>query len=163
MLGGITEGDVTSVSLVGHLETRNYQKDTHNIVFLIGPRYGKRGLFWGSSGLLSPRPLQSVVAGIMTSSFSEFIVDLFQRRRRRANATIRDSVEAGLIRLSLDFGRVISTLYRIRCRGFFEHFDFFCSGQHIRYERRIAATKALIALVVMLLVAVWIDWKEFPY
>jgi hypothetical protein len=110
-----------------------------------------------------PNATGVVIAGLMASVTSEFLVDFVKLRRRGVAVSFFAASESVLIRLCIDFGRVLSNLSRLRPRGFFEHFDFFCSGQHVRYERRVAAIKTAIvvstvvaaALLRLFLKSVW--------
>jgi hypothetical protein len=99
-----------------------------------------------------------VVAGIGASVSSEFLVDFARLRRRRAGICFLDAAEAVLIRLSIDLGRVFSTVSRLRPRGFLEHFDFFCNGRHVSDERRVAGTKTAIVIGVVVVMAAYRGW-----
>jgi GT2 family glycosyltransferase len=112
------------------------------------------GILWAAL----PKTTVIVGVGVIASVVSEFLVDYARRRRRQGYAAFLDSAEAVLIRLCLDLGRVLSSVSRFRPRGFLEHFDFFCTGQHIRSERRVAAVKTAIVIGVVAAVAVWHSW-----
>ncbi len=54
------------------------------------------------------------------------------------------SVQATLIRLSNDFGRILGNLRRLHVLGITERFDYFMTGEHILYERKIAFSKFVL-------------------
>lgn len=109
------------------------------------------GILWATL----PTATMIVGAGVIASVVGEFLVEYYRRKRRQACITFVDSVEVVIIRLCLDLGRVLSSVSRLRPRGFLEHFDFFCTGQHVRSERRIAAVKSAIVIGVVAAVALW--------
>jgi len=93
-----------------------------------------------------PNATGVVITGVMASVTSEFLVDFVKLRRRGVAVSFLDSAESVLIRLCIDLGHVLCNISRLRPRGFFEHFDFFCSGQHVPYVRRVAAIKTTIVV-----------------
>jgi glycosyltransferase involved in cell wall biosynthesis len=102
-------------------------------------------LFWS----LVPSASSIVVVGVVCSVASEFVVDYAKLRRRGLVPSFLDAAESVLIRLSIDLGRILGNASRFRPSGFLEHFDFFYTGEHISYERRVAAIKTAIVLVTM--------------
>ncbi len=62
------------------------------------------------------------------------------------------SIEATLVRISNDIGRLAGNLKRTHFLGFGERFDYFTTGESIRYERKVACAKFLVFLIGTVLV-----------
>ena len=107
-------------------------------------------ILWG----FVPKATGIVAVGLIASVTSEFLVDFAKLKRRGVCLSFLDSVESVLIRLSIDLGRVLCNISRLRPRGLMEHFDFFCTGQHIGYERRVAAIKTAIVIGAVMVTAI---------
>ena len=105
--------------------------------------------------LWSVVPTRVVCAGVIASLVSEFIVELVRARRQRPRVAFADSAESVVVRLCIDLGRVLSSVSRLRPLGFLEHFDFFCTGEHVRSERRVAGVKTAIVIAIVIVAAVW--------
>jgi GT2 family glycosyltransferase len=103
----------------------------------------------------APKAIGIVTVGLIASVTSEFLVDFAKLKRRGECLSLLDSVESVLIRLSIDLGRVLCNLSRTRPRGLLEHFDFFCTSQHIGYERRVAAIKTAIVIGAVMVAAIF--------
>jgi glycosyltransferase involved in cell wall biosynthesis len=99
-----------------------------------------------------------VATGFIASVASEFVVELIRGRFRRPRVPLSDSAESVVIRLCIDFGRILSTVSRFRPRGFLEHFDFFCTNAHVRAERRAAGLKTAIVIGALVVAAAWRGW-----
>jgi GT2 family glycosyltransferase len=85
----------------------------------------------------------------------EFGVEAVRLRYRQRPSGLLTSIEATLVRLSNDLGRIAGNIGRKHLLGFGERFDYFATGESIRYERKAAVPKFLLfiaaALVILLL------------
>jgi glycosyltransferase involved in cell wall biosynthesis len=70
---------------------------------------------------------------------------------RRGNGSLRTGAESALVRLSNEIGRLAGNLRRGNVTGFFERFDYFTTGESIRFERKVAGAKFLLFLVGILI------------
>lgn len=59
----------------------------------------------------------------------------------KKDMSITIAIESGIIRAFNDLGKLIGNLSRGRLIGFFERFDYFCDGKHIKNERKWAFVK----------------------
>jgi len=84
----------------------------------------------------------------------ELLMDGFRMRQQGKNQTPLVSIQATFIRLSNDLGRIAGHLNRMHFLGITERFDYFMTGEHIRYERIISASKFVVymALATVLLI-----------
>ncbi len=98
---------------------------------------GKVAIFFGLVGLI------------------EFGVEAVRLWYRQRLAGLPTSIEATLVRLSNDLGRITGNLRRKHLLGFGERFDYFATGESIKYERKVAVPKFLLfiagALALLLL------------
>lgn len=78
----------------------------------------------------------------------EFLVDYLKLCLRRPGTNLLISVEATVIRLSNDLGRLASHVEQLRMRGVLERFDYFGTGESITYERIVSGTKFLAWLIL---------------
>jgi GT2 family glycosyltransferase len=74
----------------------------------------------------------------------EFLMDGIRMRRAGKNQTLSVSIQATLIRLSNDMGRIAGHLRRLHFFRITERFDFFVTAEHIQYERKVAFLKFAI-------------------
>jgi GT2 family glycosyltransferase len=85
----------------------------------------------------------------------EFVAEAVRLRFRQQRGSLQTSIEATLVRISNDVGRIMGNLRRGHLLCFGERFDYFATGESIRYERKVAVSKFLLfiagALAVLLL------------
>ncbi len=81
---------------------------------------------------------------------SEFSIERIRTRIRHPNSSMRDSLEATVIRLSNDLGRIAGCLRRKESG--FTRFDYFMTGESIPFERKIAAAKFILFSASILLI-----------
>ncbi len=85
----------------------------------------------------------------------EFVAEAVRLHFREQRASLQTSAEATLVRISNDAGRIAGNLRRGHLLCFGERFDYFATGESIRYERKIAVAKCVLfiagALTVLLL------------
>ncbi len=85
----------------------------------------------------------------------EFGVEAVRLRYRQRRSGPLTSAEATLVRISNDLGRIAGNLGRKHWLGFGERFDYFATGESIKYERKVAVPKFLLfiagALTLLLL------------
>lgn len=100
------------------------------------------------AALVAARALPAPLALMVVASIiaTEFVVDYAKLLLRGSRAGVRTSIEATLVRVANDFGRLVGHVRAGRMAGLGERFDYFGTGESISYERRVAAAK----------VAVWI-------
>jgi hypothetical protein len=67
------------------------------------------------------------------------------------NQSMVVSIQATLIRLSNDIGRILGHIKHARIQGLTERFDYFMTGEHIKYERKVALTKFLVYVALALI------------
>jgi hypothetical protein len=103
-------------------------------------------LAFAVAGVLEPRLIYGVGYAILAACLIEFAADSI-RCNRRGMGSGRTGVEAALVRLSNELGRVAGNLSRGHVAGFSERFDYFTTGESIAYERRAAAGKLLVFVV----------------
>lgn len=72
---------------------------------------------------------------------SEFVVEGHRAKTRYPISSIKDGMEATIVRLSNDLGRVAGFLRRGSFTSFFERFDYFITRESIPFERKIAMKK----------------------
>jgi GT2 family glycosyltransferase len=84
----------------------------------------------------------------------ELVAETVRLRIRHGRINPVTAVEAATVRLANDLGRVVGNLRRGRLWGLTERFDYFTTGKHISYEKRVALTKfALFVLATVGLLA----------
>ena len=85
----------------------------------------------------------------------EFVAEAVRLHFRQQRASPQTSIEATLVRISNDAGRTAGNLRRGHLLCFGERFDYFATGESIRYERKVAVPKFLLfvagALTMLLL------------
>jgi GT2 family glycosyltransferase len=85
---------------------------------------------------------------------SELLMDGLRMRLAGKNQSMIVSTQATLIRLSNDIGRLLGHIKHLRIQGLTERFDYFMTGEHINYERRVASLKfsaySILALILFL-------------
>ena len=79
--------------------------------------------------------------------FGEFIKLGFTKRW-----SVFNSILVVFIRAANDLGRLYGNLSRGRLNGFFERFDYFCTGESIDYERKIGFFKMMMHLLAVIVV-----------
>jgi GT2 family glycosyltransferase len=87
--------------------------------------------------------LAETVVFLTLAALVELSVDFLKLAVRGTIPHPRTSAEATLVRLSNDIGRLVGNLIRGRPHGLLERFDYFCSGESIAYERKVAGAKLL--------------------
>jgi GT2 family glycosyltransferase len=97
-----------------------------------------------SAVLPAARPLVATFLGAWV--LVEFSVDYLKLRRRGHRVSAGVAIEATLIRLANDTGRLAGNLARLRPWALGERFDYFCDGVHVAGERRVAFAKLCAAL-----------------
>ena len=84
----------------------------------------------------------------------EFLAEAVRLHFRQQRASLKTSFEAALVRISNDTGRITGNFRRGHLLCFGERFDYFATGESIKYERKIAAAKFVLfiagALAVLL-------------
>jgi hypothetical protein len=94
-------------------------------------------------GLLS---IAKVVAFFGLVGIIEFGAEAVRLRYRQQRASLLTSIEATLVRISNDLGRIAGNLRRGHLFSFCERFDYFATGESIRYERKVAVPKFLLLI-----------------
>lgn len=84
----------------------------------------------------------------------ELIVEVLRLAGRRS-VDVATSVEATLIRLANDLGRMTGNLRRGRLSGLMERFDYFCTRETVPYELKLATAK-LVAFMAGTAFAIWV-------
>ena len=74
------------------------------------------------------------------------------RVRTRTRVSLLVAIEATLVRLSNDVGRILSNARRGHLSGLTERFDYFVTGESLPYERKIAASKFTLFVIAALAV-----------
>ena len=87
------------------------------------------------TGLFS---LNHTISWVALVVLSQFIVERIRVKIRHPDSTLRDALEATLIRLSNDLGKFIGSLRRRDNPCFFTRFDYFVTRESISFERKIA-------------------------
>jgi len=106
-----------------------------------------------SLGLASALRLVEWLGLVVISEFGAEIVRLGARNKKLAPIT---SVEAALVRIANDMGRLAGILKRGHFLGFGERFDYFTTGESISYERKVALSKfALFLIATIALFMIW--------
>lgn len=95
----------------------------------------------GLAGLISSTAI-GIWVGLVF--LSEFIVEGHRARTRYRSSSVKDGMEATVIRLSNDLGRVAGFLRRGDIKGFFERFDYIITREWIPFERRNALKKFIL-------------------
>ncbi len=105
-----------------------------------------------SAGTVVPLRALAVLMAMMTV---EFGVDYGKLVARGARVGIRTSMEATLVRMINDLGRLVGHVRAARIAGLCERFDYFGTGEGVGYERRVATAKLILWLgaAILLLVA----------
>lgn len=85
---------------------------------------------------------------LIGSAAIEFVVDYMKLSLRRLGTDPVSSVEATVVRLSNDMGRLASHVRHLRFAGLLERFDYFGTGESIHYERIVSGAKFLAWLVL---------------
>ncbi len=85
---------------------------------------------------------------LIIAFFLELAMDGFRMRLEGKRVGLLVSVQATLIRLSNDLGRIAGHLKHLHFLGIGERFDYFMTGEHIAYERRVAVTQFIVFAVV---------------
>ena len=80
-------------------------------------------------------------AWLIIALFLELFIDGLRMRLAGKKQTPIVSIQATAIRLSNDLGRIAGHLKRLHVLGLTERFDYFMTGEHIRYERTVAFSK----------------------
>ena len=93
------------------------------------------------SGLL---PFYSIGLWAGLVVISEFTAEQIRVKIRHPNSSLRDSIEATIIRLSNDLGRLAGSLRDKDAPVFFTRFDFFVTKESISFERKIAMIKFIL-------------------
>ena len=88
--------------------------------------------------------LNSILAWIGSVVISEFIVERIRVKIRYPDSSLKDSLEATIVRLSNDLGRLVGSLWRGDKPGFFTRFDYFITKESIPFERKISLTKFIL-------------------
>jgi GT2 family glycosyltransferase len=87
---------------------------------------------------------------IFSATALEFLMDGIRMRRAGKNQNLQVSIQATLIRLSSDMGRIVGHIRHLHFLGITERFDYFMTGEHIQYERKVAFFKfALYAITTI--------------
>jgi glycosyltransferase involved in cell wall biosynthesis len=94
-------------------------------------------------GLLQ-KPLTWFFVWLCAAIALEFLMDGIRMRRAGKNQTLQVSIQATLIRLSNDMGRIAGHLRHLHFLGITERFDYFMTAEHIQYERKVAFLKFAI-------------------
>jgi GT2 family glycosyltransferase len=117
-------------------------------------------LFLGALVLIPAAGMGLVSLGKVAAFFAlvgliEFGAEAVRLRSRQQGARLLTSVEATLVRISSDVGRITGNLKRRHLLCFGERFDYFVTGESIKYERKVAVPKFFLfvaaAFAVLLL------------
>ena len=100
-------------------------------------------LVWAVLLALGLLPLVNLVYWIVMVMLLEFGAEGV-RTHTRTRAPPSVTVEATLVRLSNDLGRILSNARRAHLSGLTERFDYFVTGESISYERKVAASKFVL-------------------
>lgn len=79
---------------------------------------------------------------LLADVFGEFIKLGLTKRWSLTNAALVTA-----IRGANDAGRLLGNLSRGRIHGVLERFDYFCTGESIKYERKVASMKTILYIV----------------
>lgn len=77
----------------------------------------------------------------------EFGAEAVRLRYRKPRASLLTSIEATLVRISNDLGHITGNMRRRHLLSFCERFDYFATGESIRYERKVAIPKFITFIV----------------
>jgi hypothetical protein len=80
---------------------------------------------------------------LVGSAAAEFLVDYMKLCSRNPRMSPLSSIEATVVRLSNDLGRLLSHVKQMRITGLLERFDYFGTGESIAYERMVSGAKFL--------------------
>lgn len=97
-------------------------------------------------------PIGWLLVWLITAFCGELIVDGIRMRFAQKNQDIFVSLQATLIRLSNDLGRIIGSAKNFRILGFTERFDYFMTGEHIKYERKVAYIKFTVYISLAIVI-----------
>jgi GT2 family glycosyltransferase len=112
-------------------------------------------IFLGSSILIPAATLGLVSIAKVAIFFGlvgliEFSAEAVRLRYRERRSSLFTSIEATLVRISNDLGRISGNLGRKHLLGFGERFDYFTTGESVKYERQIAVPKFLLFIAAAL-------------
>lgn len=99
----------------------------------------------GGLSLIGFLPANVLPTWIVSVIVLEFLSEAVRLQHRQI--TFVTSIEATLVRLSNDLGRLLGNLSRGHITGFTERFDFFATQESIKYERKVAVVKFLLFLL----------------
>jgi glycosyltransferase involved in cell wall biosynthesis len=110
------------------------------------------GAALAATGLASA---QLVVVWCLGVALVEFLAEGIRLKMRWGKISPSAALEATLVRVSNDVGRLAGHLKRRHLLGFAERFDYFMTGESKAYERRVAVSKfSLYMAVTALFIAI---------
>jgi hypothetical protein len=83
----------------------------------------------------------------------EFVAEAIRLKTRWGKITPSSALEAILVRISNEIGRLAGHLRRAHLLGLTERFDYFMTGESKKYERKVAIAKFCLytAMTVLLI------------
>jgi len=91
------------------------------------------------------------LAWLLIAPLAELFMDGLRMRYTGKKLAPTISARATAIRLSNDLGRLAGHLKNMHFLGLTERFDYFMTGEHIRYERTVALSKFLFYVILAIL------------
>jgi GT2 family glycosyltransferase len=85
---------------------------------------------------------------LIIALFLELFMDGIRMRLAGKKQNLIVSIQATVIRLSNDLGRIAGHLRCLNVLGITERFDYFMTGEHIKYERIVASLKFIVYVTV---------------
>ena len=110
-------------------------------------------LVWAALSALGLLPLLNLLYWIGLVVLLEFGAEAV-RVRTRTKVSLLVAIEATLIRLSNDLGRILSNAGRGHLSGLTERFDYFVTGESLPYERKVAAVKFALFVIASIVALV---------
>lgn len=132
------------------------------------PQLHKRYKYWNAPNMIETlaygTPLMVVLAilGALSAlkvfewlglvGIAEFGGEVVRLATRSKKSNLLASIEATLVRISNDIGRLAGNIKRRSLLGIGERFDYFTTRESIQYERKVAISKFLLFVGVTVLV-----------
>ena len=89
---------------------------------------------------------------IILSFVADFFWESISVKLIRPSAKIISVIEGAIVRISNDLGRLIGNLSRRWFGGFLERFDYFMTGESIKFEQKIAGAKFISFSMTLFLI-----------
>ena len=106
--------------------------------------------------------IEWLLVWLITAFCLEILMDGLRMRLAGKNQGVFVSLQATLIRLSNDLGRISGHVRKARIQGLTERFDYFMTGEHVKYERKVASIKFMIYIIFAITIFVILRSQMSP-